>query len=189
MKSMFKGSSRFFTIFSLLLILTAGAACAGQNEMMKKEGSMSGQKHDTMMTKEGSMSSEKHTTGIANSIVGIQGYDLVSYRTNEKPLRGNGNHIVAHHGITYLFVNKENQEKFAQDPHKYLPEFGGYCAYGAAVGKKFVGDPDVWKIVDGKLYLNLDNKIQGIWNKDISGNIVKAENNWTKIKDKNPQDL
>ncbi len=189
MKSMFKGSSRFFTIFSLLLILTAGAACAGQNKMMKKEGSMSSQEHNTMMKKEGSMSSEKHNTGIANSIVGVQGYDLVSYRTNEKPLRGNGNHIVEHHGITYLFVNKENQEKFAQDPHKYLPEFGGYCAYGAAVGKKFVGDPDVWKIVDGKLYLNLDNKIQGIWNKDISGNIVKAETNWTKIKDKNPEDL
>ena len=72
MKSMFKGSSRFFAIFSLLLILTAGAACAGQNQMMKKEGSMS---------------SQKHTASIANSIVGVQGYDLVSYRTNEKPLR------------------------------------------------------------------------------------------------------
>ncbi len=174
MKSILKGSSRLFVIFSLFLILTAGIASAGQNQMMKKEGSMS---------------SQKHTTGIANSIVGVQGYDLVSYRTNAKPRRGNGNHIVDHHGITYLFATKENQAKFAKDPHKYLPAYGGYCAYGVAVGKKFVGDPDVWKIVDNRLYLNLDSKIQGIWNKDMSGNLVKAENQWVKIQDKNPADL
>ena len=60
---------------------------------------------------------------------------------------------------------------------------------GVAVGKKFVGDPEVWKILDSRLYLNLDNKIQGIWNKDISGNIQKAEANWPKIKDKKASDL
>jgi YHS domain-containing protein len=130
-----------------------------------------------------------HTTGVANSIVGVQGYDLVSYRTSEKPLRGNGNHVVEHHGITYQFVNEENKETFAKDPHKYLPAYGGYCAYGVAVGKKFVGDPDVWKVLDGTLYLNLDNKIQGIWNKDISGNIQKAESNWVEIKNKKASDL
>ena len=130
-----------------------------------------------------------HNTGVANSIVGVQGYDLVSYRNSEKPLRGNGNHIAEHHGITYQFVNEENKEAFAKNPHKYLPAYGGYCAYGVAVGKKFVGDPDVWKIVDSRLYLNLDNKIQGIWNKDISGNIQKAESNWTQIKNKKASDL
>ena len=174
MKSIIKeGGSYFFAAFSLLLILASGVAFAGQNEMMPTKVSMNSQ----------------HTADVSNSIVGVQGYDLVSYRTNAKPLRGNGNHIVEHHGITYLFVNKENQEKFANDPHKYLPAYGGYCAYGVAVGKKFVGDPDVWKVVDGKLYLNLDNKIQGIWSKDISGNIMKAETNWTKIKDQSPADL
>jgi YHS domain-containing protein len=130
-----------------------------------------------------------HTTGIANSIVGVQGYDLVSYRTGEKPQRGNGNHIVEHHGVTYQFVNEENKESFAQDPHKYLPAYGGYCAYGVAVGKKFVGDPEVWKILNSRLYLNLDDKIQGIWKNDISGNIKKAEANWPKIKDKKASDL
>ncbi len=166
--------SSVFALFALLVALTANVACAGQNQMMSKEGSMS--RHEM-------------TTSVANSIVGVQGYDLVSYRNNEKPLKGNGNHIVEHHGITYLFINKENQEAFASDPHKYLPAFGGYCAYGVAVGKKFVGDPDVWKIVDNKLYLNLDNKIQGIWNKDISGNIQKAENSWQQIKHKKAADL
>lgn len=174
MKSVFKNRLRFFSMLALVLALTANIACAGQNSMMKKEGSMKNYSQASMT---------------ANSIVGVQGYDLVSYRTNEKPLKGNGNHVVEHHGITYLFINKENQEKFAANPHKYLPAFGGYCAYGVAVGKKFVGDPDVWKIVDNTLYLNLDNKIQGIWNKDISGNIQKAENHWVDIKDKKAADL
>ena len=169
MNSILSRGSRFFAIFTLLIALTANIACAGQNKMMKKEGSMT---HQTS------------ASTVVNSLVGVQGYDLVSYRNNEKPLRGNGNHIVEHHGITYQFINGENKEKFAKDPHKYLPAYGGYCAYGVAVGKKFVGDPDVWKVVDGTLYLNLDNKIQGIWNKDISGNIQKAESSWTRIKNK-----
>ncbi len=137
----------------------------------------------------GKMNSMDHTSGVAVSNVGVQGYDLVSYRNSEKPLRGNGNHVAEHHGVTYQFANEENKEAFAKNPHKYLPAYGGYCAYGVAVGKKFVGDPDVWKIVDNKLYLNLDNKIQGIWNKDISGNIQKAESKWTHIKNKKASDL
>ena len=174
MKSIFTRSSRFILMIALTVALSATIACAGQKGMMKGEGSMS-----------------KSISGISvvNSVVGVQGYDLVSYHTSEKPLRGNGNHIVEHHGITYLFVNKVNQEKFAANPHKYLPAYGGYCAYGVAVGKKFVGDPDVWKVVDEKLYLNLDNKIQGIWNKDISGNIKKAEAQWETIKHKKAADL
>jgi len=166
-------NSRLFLLIALLVTLSATAACAGQNRMMGGEGSHNDMSHSLTQ----------------KSIVGVQGYDLVSYRSNEKPLRGNGNHIVEHGGITYLFINKKNQEMFASNPHKYLPAYGGHCAYGVAVGKKFVGDPDVWKIVDDQLYLNLDTKIQGIWNKDIQGNIQKAESQWNNIKDKKASDL
>ena len=72
---------------------------------------------------------------------------------------------------------------------KYAPQYGGYCAYGVAVGKKFYSDPNRWKIVDGKLYLNLDKKIQNTWNKDVNGYIVKANNNWMDIKHKSPSEL
>lgn len=174
MNSIFNRSSRFILMMALTVAFSATVACAGQKGMMNSEGSMS-----------------KNMSGatVVNSVVGVQGYDLVSYRTGEKPQKGNGNHLVEHHGITYLFVNKTNQEMFAANPDKYLPAYGGYCAYGVAVGKKFVGDPDVWKVVDEKLYLNLDNKIQGIWNKDISGNIKKAEAKWGTIKHKKAADL
>lgn len=126
---------------------------------------------------------------VAHSTVGAQGYDLVSYQQDSGPTKGNGNHLSNHDGVNYLFANKSNKKAFDKNPEKYLPAYGGWCAYGVSVGKKFVADPTVWKVVDGKLYLNLDKKIQKIWNKDISGNITKADVKWTTIEAKDPSDL
>jgi YHS domain-containing protein len=125
----------------------------------------------------------------SHSMVAVQGYDVVTYQIDGKPQQGNGNHLATYNGITYIFVNEANKKMFESNPDKYLPAYGGYCAYGVAVGKKFVGDPEVWEVVNGKLYLNLDNKIKGIWVKDISGHIKTANKNWKKIKHKNPEDL
>ncbi len=124
-----------------------------------------------------------------NSVVGVGGYDLVSYQTGKKPLPGNGNHVVQHNGVNYLFSNKANAKKFSANKYKYLPAYGGYCAYGASVGKKFIADPTVWEVVDGKLYLNLDNGIKSLWVKDISGNIRKADKHWKSIKEVAAADL
>jgi len=118
---------------------------------------------------------------VAHSTTGIGGYDLVSFQNGEKPVRGNGNHLVVHDGVTYLFQSAATKQAFEADPERYLPAYGGFCAYGVSVGKKFHGDPDVWEVVDGRLYLNLDNKIKGLWTKDVPGNIAKAERQWTKI--------
>lgn len=130
-----------------------------------------------------------HAENSATSTTGVNGYDLVSYHKGEKPLVGNGNHLAVYDGVAYLFVNEENKAKFESNPQKYLPEYGGYCAFGVSVGKKFVGDPDVWKIVGDKLYLNLDTKIQEKWSEDIPGNNKKADRNWNEIKYKDPSDL
>lgn len=124
-----------------------------------------------------------------NSTTGVQGYDLVSYHTSTTPVRGNGHNLSVHDGVTYLFANKENKQTFDKNPEKYLPAYGGYCAFGVSVGKKFVGDPEVWKVVDGTLYLNLDKDIQKEWIKDIPGRIQMANKIWTKIKDASPESL
>ena len=126
---------------------------------------------------------------VTHSTPGISGYDPVAYFTEGKPMRGSGYHVANHEGVTYAFATKENKEMFEATPDKFVPAYGGYCAYGAAVGKKFVADPEVWKVVDGTLYLNLDKGIQGKWNKDIPGYIKKADANWKEIKDKAPADL
>ena len=124
-----------------------------------------------------------------HSVTGVGGYDLVSYHTGKKPLPGNGNHLSEVDGVVYLFVSDENKKTFDKNPEKYLPAYGGYCAYGVSVDKKFVGDPNVWEIVDGQLYLNLDNKIKGLWIQDVPGNIRKANKAWPKIQDKHPSKL
>ena len=126
---------------------------------------------------------------VAISTPGISGYDPVAYFTDGKAVRGSGYHVTVQDGVTYAFASDEHKTLFKKNPEKYLPAYGAYCAYGVALGKKFVADPEVWKIVGDKLYLNLDKGIQQKWEKDIPGYIVKAEKNWGEIKDKNASDL
>lgn len=126
---------------------------------------------------------------VANSVIGARGYDLTTFFSSEKPAHGTGHHVATYDGVDYLFTSDENKKAFQADPQKFLPAFGGYCAFGASIGKKFVADPDVYDIVDGKLYFNLDTKIRAIWSKDISGNLAKAEQNWKTIRTKNPSEL
>lgn len=121
--------------------------------------------------------------------VAVHGYDPVAYFTQARPVQGSAEHSLVHGGATYRFANAENLKTFKASPEKYVPAYGGYCAFGVSVGAKFDGDPRYWKIVDGKLYLNLNENIQKMWLKDVPGNIDKAEKTWTKIKHKDPATL
>ena len=112
----------------------------------------------------------------------VHGYDVVAFFTEAKPVFGTDAHAFAHNGGTYRFASQANLDAFKANPSKYEPAYGGFCAYGAALGKKFDGDPRFWKIVDGKLYLNLNGNIQAEWSKDIAGNIAKADTNWGRIR-------
>ena len=120
---------------------------------------------------------------------GVEGYDTVAYFTQSEAVRGSGRYTAEYQGVTYLFSSEANKNTFEKDPAKYLPAYGGYCAYGVALGKKFWGDPTVWEIVDGRLYLNLDKSIQQKWNMDKPGYITQANSNWGSIKDKSPGEL
>ncbi len=124
-----------------------------------------------------------------HSTPAVQGYDVVSYQTGKRPVRGNGNFVAVHEGAAYLFSSSDNQKVFEKNPNKYVPAYGGYCAFGASVGKKFIGDPEVWRLVDGRLYLNLDVGIQSQWLKDVPGRIETADAQWRKIEHKNPASL
>ena len=62
-----------------------------------------------------------------------------------------------------------------------MPQYGGWCAYGASLGKKFYTNPEVFEIVGGKLYLNLDSEIQAKWSKDKTGFIKSANSKWKEI--------
>ena len=118
---------------------------------------------------------------LAGPGLAMHGYDAVSFFSGQ-PVVGSDKFALAYEGGTYRFASQENLNAFKASPAKYLPQYGGFCAYGAALGKKFDGDPRFWKIVDGKLYLNLNGDIQAKWSEDISGNNKTADTNWTKIK-------
>ena len=124
-----------------------------------------------------------------HSAPAVQGYDVVSYQLSKRPLRGNGNFVATHDGATYLFATEEDRDTFNKSPDKYTPAYNGYCAFGVGVGKKFIGDPEVWRVVDGKLYLNLDASIQDLWLKDVPGQIKTANTEWKRIADKDPSSL
>ncbi|MGQ0792513.1 MAG: YHS domain-containing (seleno)protein [Deltaproteobacteria bacterium] len=115
--------------------------------------------------------------------VAIEGYDLVSYHTEGKPVKGSSEYAAEIEGASYHFASDANKKEFESNPQKYLPAYGGYCAYGVASGYKVQSDPEAWKIVNGRLYLNYSSGVQGRWVKDVAGNIAKADGNWTKIKD------
>ena len=121
--------------------------------------------------------------------IALRGYDPVAYFTVGKPTQGDAKFSAKHDGATYHFASAANRDVFTKEPAKYAPAFGGYCAMGAVFEKKLDGDPNLWKIVDGKLYLNVGAPAQKRWLEDTKGNISKASVNWSKIKDKAPKEL
>ncbi|KAF0228278.1 MAG: hypothetical protein FD175_2059 [Beijerinckiaceae bacterium] len=121
--------------------------------------------------------------------IALRGYDPVAYFTLGKPTPGDAKFTAKHDGATYHFASATTRDAFTREPAKFAPAFGGYCAMGAVFEKKLDGDPNLWKIVDGKLYLNVGEPAQKRWLEDTKGNISKAAVNWPKIRDKAPKEL
>ncbi len=121
--------------------------------------------------------------------VALSGYDVVSYFTKGKAEKGNKQHAFVYEGSEYHFSSDQQKEMFSKAPEKYLPQYDGYCAYGVTVGRKLEASPEAWKIVDGKLYLNLNRKFMANWEKDMISNIEEGDDQWELIKDIPASDL
>lgn len=121
--------------------------------------------------------------------VGLRGYDPVGYFNQSQPVEGDPTITAVHNGIAYAFASEANRDAFIVDPESYLPEFGGFCALAMSYGKKVDIDPNAWKIVDGKLYVQANPRAAEIWERDIPGNIQKANTNWPEIMNKAPNEL
>ena len=124
----------------------------------------------------------------ANNLA-IGGYDLVSYFTVNKAVKGSKNHAAVYNGVTYYFSSEKNLKAFNANPTNYLPEVGGYCAWGVSEkGVKFSSNPETFKIVNGKLYLFFNGDFNGgqfntltEWNKDEATQLKNIQPNWEKI--------
>jgi YHS domain-containing protein len=110
----------------------------------------------------------------------MRGYDVVAYHSGA-PAKGDAAHAATYLGSKFLFSTAENRRVFEAAPAKYAPQFGGYCALGTANGYKVSTQPDAYRVVDGKLYLNYDRSVLKIWSKDTAGYIQRAESNWPEV--------
>lgn len=116
-----------------------------------------------------------------SSGVAIMGYDPVAYFSESGPAMGSGQYTATHDGAVYRFSSAENQASFEADPAKYVPAYGGYCAYGMAQGYKAPIDPQAFTVVDDRLYLNYSTGVRDTWQSDIPGYIAKADENWIEL--------
>jgi YHS domain-containing protein len=110
--------------------------------------------------------------------IAVKGYDPVAYFVVGQPTPGVDKYTDRWNGAAYRFVSAENLERFKADPEKYVPQYGGYCAYAMSINRIADIDPARWAIVQGKLYLNNNRVSYGLWALDKSGNIAAADRNW-----------
>ncbi len=113
--------------------------------------------------------------------IAIDGTDPTGYFTAGKPVAGDPSITLDWRGATWRFASVESRSLFESDPERYAPQFGGYCAWAVAEGYTASTIPEAWKVVDDKLYLNFNRRIQRRWERDIPGNIARGEANWPEV--------
>ena len=120
----------------------------------------------------------------------VSGYDVVSYwgqkqtpvgKRQSKAVAGKKSITAEYNGAKWAFSSEANRDKFKANPAKYTPLYDGHCAYGVSKGGKVPGNPNLWRIVDNKLYLNITKTVVGFWEENIPKNITLANTNWPKI--------
>lgn len=113
--------------------------------------------------------------------IAVSGYDVVAYFTENAARKGSKDISFKHEGATYLFATEANRKLFTENPEKYLPRFGGWCAYGMSEGYKASIDPKAFTVYNGVLYLNYSLGVREEWQKNKDARIKKAEANWPAV--------
>ena len=119
-------------------------------------------------------------TGILEGVA-LGGYDAVAYHTQGAPVPGDASITLEHEGATWRFSSTANRDTFAADPVRYAPQYGGHCAWATAQGYLAHGDPEVWRIVDGRLFLNANQQVNRGWLRDLEAFIAQADANWPSL--------
>lgn len=114
--------------------------------------------------------------------VAIKGYDPVAYFTESQAVEGSPEFSHQWLGATWQFSGAEHRDLFAANPISYAPQYGGHCADGLAYGDMTTNiDPEAWRIIDGKLYLNYDQGSAAEL-EEVAGQLAKVEANWPKVR-------
>jgi YHS domain-containing protein len=117
-------------------------------------------------------------TTLSGAGVALRGSDAVSLASGLEVTPGDATFTTEHDGVAYYFASEETMQQFSENPDGYLPQYGGYCAFGVAIDKKLDADPQFADIVDGKLYVFLNAVAFEKYLEDKEGTLAKAEENW-----------
>ena len=117
----------------------------------------------------------------AENGVAIRGYDPVAYFTDGKPVRGRPEFHHSWRGATWRFASAAHRDRFAAHPDRYAPAYGGFCAWAVSEGYTAPIDPQAWRIVDGRLFLNYDRNIQRRWEAEMAARISRGDANWPRV--------
>jgi hypothetical protein len=116
--------------------------------------------------------------------IALQGYDPVAFHAAGKAMKGNPAILAEHDGYKFAFSSEENRATFEKQAQKFLPAFGGYCAFGVSIGVLFPVEIDTWEIIDGRLVLQYSSDVKSMFAKDKTENIRKANDNWAMMESK-----
>lgn len=119
--------------------------------------------------------------GYEASDIAIRGFDTVAYFTEGRAIEGTEQYSTKWNGAVWQFSSAEHLSLFEENPEKYAPQFGGYCAYGVSQNYLVKIEGTNWTIVDGKLYLNYDDSVQKKWESDIPGFISLAKGKFSGL--------
>ncbi|MGR3809252.1 YHS domain-containing (seleno)protein [Jiulongibacter sp. NS-SX5] len=112
----------------------------------------------------------------------LDGYDPVAYFTSKKATKGGETFTSSYNGVTWKFTSNEHKSLFEANPEQYLPQYGGWCAFGWSKGYAAKVDPEEWTILNGKLYLNYNEGVHKKWLKDKENMIRKADVKYAEAK-------
>ncbi|MEQ8625623.1 MAG: YHS domain-containing (seleno)protein [Fulvivirga sp.] len=120
-----------------------------------------------------------------DSKIALQGYSPVSYLDLGIAQKGLKEYKSTYDGLAYYFTSEDQKESFETNPKKYLPQYGGFCAFGVSVGAKFRVDPNKFVVNNGKYYLflyDLEVDAQQLWLAGKHEELVqKANANWANL--------
>lgn len=176
---------------AVCLLLTAGCAAASVSSDRVDEMPVGqGAPQPAIVADAKSTDADADTEKADNTVIryfvddaglAIRGTDPVAYFAEGAAISGRPEFAYSWRNATWQFASAENRDLFAANPEQYAPQYGGFCAWAVSEGYTASIDPEAWRIVDGRLYLNYSQGVQRQWEQDIPGNISRADENWPGV--------
>jgi YHS domain-containing protein len=118
---------------------------------------------------------------IAAGGLAVHGYDVVAYFTLHRAVKGAAAYQAVYRGATYRFASAIHRTAFLARPERFVPQYGGYCAWTMRSGRRADIDPAAWEIVGGRLFLMHDRAERAAWMQDLAGNASRADGAWRRF--------